>query len=73
MGCTRAVLVQVVFPVLPMRGIKTEKWKSIIFASLLKEMALSDHTSSLEKKHDATDTHDQNTVFPKHNRMTATV
>lgn len=43
------------------------------FASLLKEMPLSAHTFSLEKKHDATDTRDQNTVFPKHNRMIATV
>lgn len=36
-------------------------------------MAPSDHTFSLEKKQDATNTHDQNIVLSKHNRIIATV
>lgn len=54
-------------------GKKKEKGEQVIFISLLKEMEPSDHTFSLEKKQNATNTHDQNIVFSKHNRMIATV
>lgn len=54
-------------------GIRTDKGSKWSLHHYFKKMAAPDHTFSLEKIHDATNTHDQKIVFSKHNRTIATV